>query len=125
MLSETAILIPPFRLDTVNECLWRGTQAIALTPKAFAVLCCLVEHPGRLVTKGELLNAVWPEIYVSDAVLKVCVCEIRKALGDQHKTPRFIETLHRRGYRFIAPLTTTQPVQGARSESAPAIVGRE
>jgi len=125
MPTEQHILFPPFRLDTVNECLWQGERALALTPKAFAVLRYLVEHPGRLVTKEELLTAVWPKVYVSDAVLKVCVREIRKALGDQHKAPRFVETLHRRGYRFIAPLTTTQPIQSPKSEPVPSIVGRE
>src|SRR5262249_59037421 len=99
----------PCRLDLENECVWRGTQAIPLTPKAFAVLRCLVERAGRLVTKEELFRTVWPEIVVSEAVLKVCVGEIRKALGDKAKTPRFIETLHRRGYRFISPLSPHFP----------------
>jgi DNA-binding winged helix-turn-helix (wHTH) protein len=99
-----------FRCDWGNECLWRGKQRVALTPKAFAVLRYLVEHSGQLVTKGELLNAVWPDVSVSEGVLKFCMREIRKALGNDAQAPRFIETLHRRGYRFIAPLTTTQPV---------------
>jgi DNA-binding winged helix-turn-helix (wHTH) protein len=115
MQAEKEILFPPFRLDMVNECVWKETEAISLTPKAFAVLRYLVGHPGQLVSKEELLNAIWPEVYVSDAVLKVCVREIRKVLGDQPKAPRFIETLHRRGYRFIAPLTTAhQPVASSQ-----------
>src|SRR5262245_21169834 len=105
----------PFRLDLETECVWHGAQTLALTPKAFAVLRYLIEHAGRLVTKEELFQAVWPEIVVSDAVVKVCVGEIRKALGDNAKAPRFIETLHRRGYRFIAPLSTaTPPVSSSR-----------
>ena len=113
MPAAKEILFPPFRLDRVNECLWRGAQAISLTPKAFAMLGYLVEHPGRLVSKEELLNAVWPEIIVSDAVLKVCIGKIRKTLGDQAKVPQFIETLHRRGYRFIAAVQSPKSkVQG-------------
>jgi DNA-binding winged helix-turn-helix (wHTH) protein len=54
-------VFPPFRLDTLNQCLWRGDARIALAPKVFAVLTYLVEHPGRLVTQDELLEAIWPE----------------------------------------------------------------
>ncbi|PYN59200.1 MAG: hypothetical protein DMD90_29670 [Candidatus Rokuibacteriota bacterium] len=70
---------PPFRLDRDDACLWRGTKAVRLTPKAFAVLQCLAERHGQLVTKDFLLESVWPETVVGDAVLKVCVREIRKA----------------------------------------------
>lgn len=59
----------PFRLDPVNACLWRDRQRMTLAPKAFAVLQYLVAHAGRLVTKEEALNAVWPEVVVSEAVL--------------------------------------------------------
>ena len=96
-----------YALDVINECLWRGTRRITLTPKAFAVLRHLAGAAGALVTKEQLLEAVWPGTFVSDSVLKVCVREIRRALCDQVKSPRFIETQHRRGYRFIAPLQQT------------------
>jgi pimeloyl-ACP methyl ester carboxylesterase/DNA-binding winged helix-turn-helix (wHTH) protein len=95
---------PPFRLDYANECLWRAGTRIDLTPKAYAVLTELIAAGGELVTKDRLLDAVWPETFVGDAVLKVCVGQIRQALGDPCRSPRFIETVHRRGYRFIAPL---------------------
>lgn len=100
---------PPFRLDTVNQCLWRRRETahderVLLTPKAFAVLQYLVQHAGRLVTQEELLEAVWPETYIKPEVLKSRIFEIRGALGDRPKTPRFIETLPRRGYRFIATI---------------------
>src|SRR5262249_2830003 len=96
---------PPFRLDTVNQCLWRRRAAapaarLLLTPKAFAVLRYLVEHAGQLVTQEALLAAVWPDTYIKPEVLKNRIFEIRSALGDRPKTPRFIETLARRGYRF-------------------------
>jgi len=99
----------PFRFDATNECLWRGSQAIPLRPKAFAVLKYLISRNGVLVTKQQLLNDVWPRTYVSEAVLKDCIRQLRHALNDDAKSPQFIETSHRRGYRFIASLTETKP----------------
>ena len=95
-----------FRLDAANATLKRGTAAVALTPKAFGVLELLVARAGRLVTKDEFLDQLWPGVFVGDAVLKVCIREIRVALGDDHQHPTFIETVHKRGYRFVAPVTT-------------------
>jgi class 3 adenylate cyclase/DNA-binding winged helix-turn-helix (wHTH) protein/predicted ATPase len=94
-----------FRLDLDNACLWRGAQPVALTPKAFDVLQYLVTHPDRLVTKDTLLDAVWPETAISDAVVRIAIGELRRALGDTAQAPRFIATVHRRGYRFLAPVT--------------------
>src|SRR5262245_747639 len=110
----------PFRLDPDNACLWRGTKAIHLTPKAFAVLQCLVERHGQLVTKNFLLESVWAGTIVGDAVLKVCVREIRKALGDRAGAPRFVGTIHRRGYRFLADVTDIdpRPARGGAFESS-------
>src|SRR5262249_39992859 len=93
-----------FRLDKGNECLWRGSQEIKLRPKAFAMLSYLLEWPGRLVTKEQLLAAVWPETFVSDAVLKVTIAQLREAFDDDPKSPSFIETAHRRGYRFVGQI---------------------
>ena len=104
--NEKRIIFDPFCLDLGNECLWRGSQAIKLRPKAFAVLDYLLGRPGRLVTKEELLNAVWPETFVGEAVLKVTIRQLREALDDDPKSPRFIETAHRRGYRFIGQIAT-------------------
>jgi DNA-binding winged helix-turn-helix (wHTH) protein len=94
------IFFHPFCLDLASECLWRGSQAIKLRPKAFAVLDYLLGRPGQLVTKEELLNAVWPGTFVGEAVLKVAIRQVREALGDDSQSPRFIETAHRRGYRL-------------------------
>ena len=103
---------PPFRLDPVNECLWRrrddgDKERVRLTPKAFAVLHYLVNNPGRLVTQNELLGAVWPDTFVQPEVLKSQILDVRHALGDDAKNPRFIETIPRRGYHFIAPVADT------------------
>jgi DNA-binding winged helix-turn-helix (wHTH) protein/tetratricopeptide (TPR) repeat protein len=107
--KEKQIVFSPFRLDPANEQLWIGLEPIPLAPKAYAVLYFLATHPGRLVTKDELLDAVWPETHVTEGVLKVAVAEIRKALNDVSRSPRFIETAHRRGYRFIAAIDGEEP----------------
>ena len=110
MGNEQRIIFDPFSLDLVNECLWQGSKAIKLRPKAFAVLNYLLERPGQLVTKEELLNSIWPETFVSDAVLKVMIRQLREALDDDPKSPRFIETAHRRGYRFIGQIAESEQV---------------
>ena len=109
MQPDKPVIFAGFRLDAHNEQLWRGTQAIALRPKAFAVLRHLVEHAGQLVTKRQLLEAVWPGTFVTDAVLKDSIKQLRDALGDDAATPRFIETAHRRGYRFIGSISDAPP----------------
>jgi predicted ATPase/DNA-binding winged helix-turn-helix (wHTH) protein len=104
--SEPHRLFPPFRLDLVNAQLWRGDREISLRRKTFDVLRYLVDHPGQLVTKEALLDAVWAEVTVSDSMPAICVTELRKALGDEARIPQFIKTVHRRGYRFVAKVTT-------------------
>jgi len=103
----------PFQLDLVNHRLWRVADdgepaAVTITAKAFDVLRYLVEHPGRLISHEELLEALWSGIAVQPEVLKGHVLAIRNALGDDVKRPRYIETHRGRGYRFIADVTTTQ-----------------
>jgi len=111
-----------FRLDPDNAGLWRGTQPIALTPKAFDVLHYLITHPDRLVTKDTLLDAVWPETAISDAVVRIAIGELRRALGDTAQAPRFIATVHRRGYRFVAPVAEyTEEVLGPASPVPPVV----
>ncbi len=106
-----------FALDTVNECLWHEGGKIALQPKPFAVLRYLVEHPGRLITHDELLDALWPETYVQPQVLRTYMLELRKVLGDDAGKPRYIQTLPKRGYSFVAQVTeaAAQPASLAAS----------
>lgn len=92
----------PFTLDPARGTLSRDGAPVPLTPKALQVLEYLARRPGRLVTKTDLLQAVWTGTFVTDGALKVCIREIRKALGDDAREPAYIETAHRRGYRFIA-----------------------
>ena len=115
-MSSPQWLFGGFRLDPDNACLWRGAQAIALTPKAFDVLHYLVTHPDRLVSKDALLDAVWPETAISDTVVRIAIGELRRALGDTAQAPRFIATVHRRGYRFLAPVTVADAPEPAPVE---------
>src|SRR5215467_15350723 len=94
----------PFHLDPANALLRRGTQSLELAPKAFAVLCHLAQRPGQLVTKNDLLDAVWGHRFVSESVLKTAINTIRGALTDDPRQPTYIETVARRGYRFIAAI---------------------
>ena len=91
-----------FQLDTQNECLWQNGSRLVLTPKPFAVLRYLVENPQRLVTHDELLTKLWPQTFVQPQVLRTYVLELRKLLGDEAENPRFIRTVRRRGYWFMA-----------------------
>jgi pimeloyl-ACP methyl ester carboxylesterase len=119
MTAERILAFAEFRLDPVSGHLYRRNEPVALAPKAFALLQFLAGQAGRLVSKEELLGAVWPGVFVGDAVLKGAIRELRKALGDDSHEPRFIETAHRRGYRFIAHVTmidagTAAPVAAPR-----------
>ena len=90
-------MFPPFRLDPVNQCLWRADDRIHLAPKAFAVLQYLADHAGRLVTPEQLLEALWPDTFVQPEVLRRYILDIRRVLGDPPKAPRFVETLTQAG----------------------------
>ena len=105
MTDSPTLIFGTFRLDVQNATLERDGRPVALTPKAFSVLHHLARHAGRLVTKEEFLDVVWPGVFVGDAALKVCIREIRKAIGDDPQAPTYIQTAHRRGYRFVAPVT--------------------
>jgi hypothetical protein len=97
MARDTEWHFGPFRVEEGNERLWRGTEPIRLRPKSFAVLCYLLARAGRLVTKAELLQTVWPEVVVSEAMLTICISELRRALGETRQAPACIETVPRRG----------------------------
>lgn len=108
-----------YALDVAGARLLRDGHTVPLTPKALAVLRYLVEQRGRLVDKNELLDAVWRRRFVSEGVLKNTVQTLRQALDDDPKSPRYIETVHRLGYRFVAEVATAPPgVPPAASASA-------
>jgi len=116
-----------FRLDPANQCLWRGEHRVPLTPKAFDVLRYLVDHPGRLVTQDEILEALWPETYVNPELIKKYILGIRKVLGDRHDKPEFIETIPKRGYQFVATVSdeVAPGSRGQATETTRKMVGRE
>jgi TolB-like protein/cytochrome c-type biogenesis protein CcmH/NrfG len=95
--------------------LMSGARPVRLTPKALALLSFMAGRPGEVITKEELFGAVWPEVTVGDAALVTCIQELRKALGDDARRPRYIETLHRRGYRFVGKLAAA-PLPAIDSE---------
>jgi DNA-binding winged helix-turn-helix (wHTH) protein len=101
-------------LDSASRQLVRGGAAIHLSPKAFDLLCHLVERRPGAVSKNELFELVWPGTFVVEANLTVLVTELRRALGDDPHTPRFIRTVHKHGYAFCGEVTEIAPRPLAR-----------
>jgi DNA-binding winged helix-turn-helix (wHTH) protein len=103
-----------FELDEPNALLLRDGKAIMLAPKPFGLLCALARRPGSLLTKDALLDDIWGHQFVSDSVLRTAVTEVRTVLDDPARNPKFIETVSRRGYRFIAATTAVSnaPAEG-------------
>ncbi|MGF6690493.1 DNA-binding winged helix-turn-helix (wHTH) protein/tetratricopeptide (TPR) repeat protein [Metapseudomonas resinovorans] len=129
--SPVQIRFVDFELDEANACLLHHGKAVALAPTPFMLLCVLARQPGTLLSKDALLDAVWGHRHVSDSVLKTAISELRTALGDDPRQPRFIETVSRRGYRFIAALSpgaTLLPeptvAPAADGQPSPPFVGR-
>jgi DNA-binding winged helix-turn-helix (wHTH) protein/Tfp pilus assembly protein PilF len=108
----------PFRLDSTNHCLWNGEERVRIAPKAFDVLRYLVENSDRLVTQDELLEALWPDTYVNPEVLRKYILDIRKVLGDRPDRPQFIETLPKRGYRFVATVSDDDAAEPGSASAA-------
>src|SRR5215470_11029642 len=132
--AATALRFAPFHIDLRGSRLMRGTEVIALRPKTWSVLLYLVERPGALVTKDELLDALWPDVAVTQDTLNKSISELRIALGDDSQVPRYIETVHRRGFRFIGGTLSavdtappaTGPSFGERPKRSPrSFVGRD
>jgi DNA-binding winged helix-turn-helix (wHTH) protein len=119
---STHILFAPFDLDLrAGQLLRAGTQ-VALRPKTFSVLVHLVEHPGELVTKQALLDAVWKNVAVTEDVVRMSIGELRAVFGDARSAARFIETVPRRGYRFVATLREATGAAIARTGDQNAVV---
>lgn len=112
-----------YLFDPANRRLYSGSAETRLTPKAAAILELLTKRPNELVTHDELLDSVWRHVHVQPEVLKVYIAELRRALHDPADKPRYIETVHRRGYRFVRPAAESAVTAPARSLSEP-LVGR-
>jgi TolB-like protein/Flp pilus assembly protein TadD len=108
-----------FTLHPAERELLAGREEVVLRPKAFDTLLCLVRHHGHAVSKDSLLDAVWPDTSVSEAVLTHCIAEVRQALSDDVRRPRFVKTLSKHGYKFIAPVAIVEPAAVADAAPAP------
>jgi len=110
----------PFCFEPASERLWRGAEEIHLKPKMRDMLLFFVCNPGRLIAKAELLTAIWSETHVSPETLRSSLRELRNVLGDDARAPRFVETVHGRGYRFLCDVTEAAAAPaGAVSRQAP------
>jgi len=114
---EHSVRFGRYRFDPTTGRLWSGRKEIRLTPKAASVLDALVTNAGQLVTREALFASVWEGAAVSEDALTSCVQELRRALTDDAKHPRFIETRHRRGYRFVAAVEPAAPEETADGPS--------
>src|SRR5687767_10207719 len=119
-MQDRALTFGRYRLEP-RIGLMAGDREVRLTPKALALLSFMAGRPGEVITKDELFAAVWPETNVGDAALVTCIQELRKALHDDARQPRYVETLHRRGYRFIAK-TSSAGSQAAADGKSPALL---
>ena len=102
-VSDPNYRFGPFLVDRVGYRVLRGSAAIELTPQLLDLLLHLLDHAGALVTKEQLMDALWPDANVTENALAQAVSELRQALGDEASAPLFIKTVARRGYRFISP----------------------
>ncbi len=126
MGARTQFVFGSFRLDPADRLLLRDGQVVPLTPKALDTLVVLLEHHGHMVSKEELIERVWPDAFVELNNLAQNVSALRRALGEREGGPRFIETVSRRGYRFVAPMrveATTEPVPLAAEQPHASRVG--
>src|SRR5919109_152394 len=99
----------PFTFDPNSQLLRRGSEELVLPPRVLAVLQLLLQRAGDVVSRQELIDSVWKEAFVTDTSLAEAISVLRQALGDDSQAPTYIQTVHRRGYRFVAPVETRSP----------------
>ncbi len=121
-MPSQVLSFPPFVLDPSSGHLLRDGEALHLRPRTWKVLCYLAERPGQLVTKDELLSSVWSDAVVSEGTLSNSIRELRAALDDDAQSARYIQTVHRRGFRFIAKIASAPPPRRMEAP-APRAVG--
>jgi TolB-like protein len=117
-MPDRTLTFGRYRLEPRGGLMSRDRN-VRLTPKALALLSFIAERPGEVITKEELFGAIWPEVTVGDAALVTCIQELRKALGDDARRPRYIETLHRRGYRFVGKKAAVRPPADDKAHTLP------
>jgi DNA-binding winged helix-turn-helix (wHTH) protein len=107
----------PYQLDVSNRILTRHGETIPLTPKATEILIMLVKNAGQVVEKDELLTSIWADTFVEEANLTQNIFLLRRALGDERSGPKYIETVARRGYRFVGPVRVFDPSEPQNGSS--------
>jgi DNA-binding winged helix-turn-helix (wHTH) protein len=112
-----------FTLDPARACLLREGREVKLRPKSFEALKYLVENPGRVITKDELLQVLWPDSFVTDDSLVQCLRDVRRALGDEQQ--RYVKTVPRRGYIFDAEVHRASAVYAEQIESVRVVIDEE
>lgn len=113
-----AVSFGRFTFDRASRLLWKDDAELPLPPRVLGVLALLLEKPGELVTKQELMNAVWRDAFVTETSLAEAVSVLRQTLGDDPQRPAFIQTLHRRGYRFVAAVHDASAPAAVRTPPA-------
>src|SRR6476646_4345283 len=108
-VRRPTVTFGPFTFDPDNHLLRRGADQIAAPPRVLGVLDLLLERAGDLVPRQELIDRVWKEAFVTDTSLAEAVSGLRQLLGDDAQAPTYIQTVHRRGYRFVAPVEVVGP----------------
>ena len=119
VMDQEVLAFGDIRVDFRRMAAWRGEEMLALEPKTFDVLRYLIEHRDRLVTKEELLDTVWKDTFVTPNVLTRAVAQLRRAMGDDAFEARYIETVSKRGYRFVAAIATPSSAHAISTETFP------
>ena len=121
--THRAVRFGPFRFDWLDKILTREGAEVRLPPRAHGILAYMLERPGRVVSKQELIDAVWKDAFVSESSLTEAIGVLRQALGDSASGAEYIQTVHRRGYRFVAALSIEAQSAGAGATAvAPTLV---
>src|SRR6185295_673547 len=125
-LSTRVYRFGEFAVDCDQKVLFRLGKPLSLTPKVFDTLVMLIEDNGRVVPKQELLTRLWPDTFVEEANLTSNIQQLRKSLGDNARAPQYIETVPKRGYRFIAPILTDDsgPAETSEIRQRPSAVAK-
>src|SRR5271170_4641677 len=118
-LDQVVYRCGDFELDTANRIFRKDGTEYTLEPKVFAVLTQLVMRPGELLTREQLLDAVWGHRYVTPSTLNRVIALVRRSLADDAEEPRFIQTVHGLGYRYVGPVEKATPPEEPRARFAP------
>src|SRR3954451_22920202 len=108
-VRRPTVTFGPFTFDPDNHLLRRGADQVAAPPRVLGVLDLLLERAGDLVRRQDLIDRVWQEAFVTDTSLAEAVSGLRQLLGDDAQAPTYVQTVHRRGYRFVAPVQVLGP----------------